>query len=449
MHGVYVNGQKITRAEIAEKDIIAFGNKVTRAEGEYLSSGQAFNFSEYPFLTPLPATHDGVSLTVGKIVREGAIFSNSIDLTEPTKTAPPVSCRKPIPQTSYRVPDYDTDSSKENYTNTVFEQPTPVPFIDLESVPSPAPSHPLDPSEGENDRNPYYNGLDFESELGSDHEYDDEQSYSGSDGSASPYSVRVLEEDDTQSDEAGSEVDEPLESHEDTQMAPVHINDAELVQPKAMYPQVEEKDKICEVAETMSLPYILDPTGHCNTTTATLTPIVGTPPYSGLNDVESLLFSQSKENNVEDGVVDQDKEKDLESQVASLDDRQTDRELENLGLMHQIAASQSRTNELFVQSSSHNGSKRKREIEDDGHEETAAPSTERKLLKLKFNKQHVLKNLFKKSAQAGPRPSKRTKYPAARFALGTVAGAIGGVATVVGVLMTPACEELLSNWPIA
>jgi len=34
MHGVYVNGKKITRTQIFEKDIIAFGNKVTRAEGE-------------------------------------------------------------------------------------------------------------------------------------------------------------------------------------------------------------------------------------------------------------------------------------------------------------------------------------------------------------------------------------------------------------------------------
>ena len=157
MHGVYVNGKKITRTKISTWDIIAFGNKVTRAEGEYLSSDQAFNFSGYPGLTSLSAIHEGVSLTVSKIDRDGAIFTNCIDLTEPTKSAPPISHSKPLPQASYRVPDYDTDSSKENSITTTFEQPTPMQIIDLEPGSSPARSHHSFYSEDEDDGHVYYN----------------------------------------------------------------------------------------------------------------------------------------------------------------------------------------------------------------------------------------------------------------------------------------------------
>ncbi|KAH0292851.1 hypothetical protein M436DRAFT_78416 [Aureobasidium namibiae CBS 147.97] len=458
MHGVYVNGRRITRTPIFEKDIIAFGNKVTRAEGEYLSSSQAFNFSEYPFLTPFPAIHDGVSLTVGEIVRDGAVLSNTIDLTQ---NAPPALCYKPVPQPSYRVPDYESDSSKENSTNTTFAKPTPVPFIDLESVSSPAPSHEdLDQSEDEDYEGLYHNGFGSESELGSDHEGhdypededdfdDDEQSYSGSDCSGSPYSAVAYEEDDTQKDEASFEVDEPLESHEDTQTAPVHVNDAELVQPKAVYPRDEDKEKTRDVAQRMSLSYFLEPAKHWDVPTMPLAPSARTPPCCGSKDPESHSLSQSKKPNIEAEVTNQDEEKDMNGQVTSADGRNIDRELEDLGLKDQTAASQARAEELLVQSSSPTGGKRKRETEDDGHEEIPAPVTERKLLRLKCNQQQMLRDFFTRGAQAAPRPTKRVKRSTARFALGAVAGAIGGVATVVGVLMTPACEELLSNWPIA
>lgn len=456
MHGVYVNGKKTTHTEINEKDMIAFGNKVTRAEGEYWSSDQAFNFSEYPFLTPFPATHDGVSLTVGKIIREGAIFSNPIDLTQPTNNTSPIPCCKSVPQTTYRAPDYDTDSSKENNTNTTFGKPTPVPFIDLEPVSSPAPSEELDYSEDEDTRGLYYTGFESESELGSDQEGndygensddydDDEQSYSGSERSGSPFSARDYEEDHTQKEEAGSVVDEPLESPEDLHTATVHISDAELVQPKAMYPQDEEKDKTRDVAQRMSLAYFLEPSNPWDIPTMPLAP---NPSCCGTKDVEGLPM-EGKNNNLEVGVTDQDEEKDMESQVTSLDDRQTDRELEDLGLKDQIAASQSRADEIVVQSSSPAGGKRKRETEDDGHEDIPAPAPERRLLRLKFDKQRALRDFFKSRPQTGPRPSKRAKHSTARFALGAAAGAIGGVATVVGVLMTPYCEELLSSWPIA
>lgn len=460
MHGVYVNGDKIIRATISEKDTIAFGNKVTRAEGEYWSSGQAFNLSEYPYLTLLPAIHDGVSLTVGKIVREGALFSNPIDLTQPTRNTPPAVWSKPVAQTSYRYPDYDTDSSKENNTNTTFGKHTSVPVINLEPGSSPAPSEELDHSDDEDYRGQYCNGFESESELGSDYEGsdypeneddfdEDEQSYSGSGRSVSPYSARAYEEDDTQKDEVYSEVDEPLESREVTQTAPIHVNDAELVQPQALYPQDEEKEKTRDVAQRMSLSYFLEPTNPWDIPTAPVAPSAGTPPCCGSKDVEGLPVNQSNKINDEAEVINQDEEKDMENQVVFPDAQKIDREREDSDLRLAIAVSKSRAHEPFVQSCSSTGDKRKREIEDDGHEEIPAPAPERKLLRLKFDQQQILRDLFKRDAQTGPRPSKRVKRSTARFALGAVAGAIGGAATVLGVLMTPYCEELLSNWPDA
>ena len=336
-----------------------------------------------------------------------------------------------------------------------------MPFIDLESVSSPAPSHEdLDQSEDEDYTGLYHDGFGSESELGSDyegHDYpededdfdDDEQNYSSSDRSGSPYSAVAYEEDDTQKDEASFEVDEPLESHEDTQTTPVHVNDAELAQPKAMYPQDEEKENTCDVAQRMSLSYFIEPTDHWDIPTIPLAPSPGTPPCCGFKDAESLSMSHSKNPNLEPEVTNQDEEKDMNGQVTSLDGRDIDRELEDLGLKDQIAASQSRAEELLVQPSSPTGGKRKRETEDDGHEEIPALVTERKLLRLEFDQKQMLRDFFMRGAQVATRPTKRVKRSTARFALGAVAGAIGGVATVVGVLMTPACEELLSNWPIA
>jgi len=430
-----------------------------------LSSDQAFNFLEYPFLTPLPATHDGVSLTVGKIVRDGATFSNAIDLTQNTKTASPALYSKPVPQTSYRAPDYDTDSSKENNTTTTFEQPTPVPYIDLEPCSSPARSHRSIYSEDEDDEHDehaYYNDSDCGSELGSDCEgsdypensdeiIDDEQSYSGSDRSGSPCSAAAWDEDDTQGDEAGSEVDEPLESAEENQTAPTYTINTQLAHPEATYPQVEEKQKARGVAETMSLHSILGPTNDWDTCTSTLQPSASVPSHTGLKETDLPFFPQTQKNNVDVGAINIEKEEVLQNKDASPEGQQVDRELEDLGLMRQIVAFQSGANEHLAPSSSPTGSKRKREIEDDGHEDIPAPPTERKSLKLKLQltKQNMLRDLLNRSAQTAPRPTKRAKRSTARFALGAVAGAIGGVATVVGVLMTPACEELLSSWPIA
>ena len=280
---------------------------------------------------------------------------------------------------------------------------------------------------------------------------DDEQSYSGSDRSGSPCSAQASDEDDTQKDEIDLEVDETLESHEEPQTAPYQSNDTDFVQPMATYPQVHEKEKKREVAEMMSLRSILEPTNYWDMTTVTLTPNSILPPYSGPMGAEALPVSQTEENKVEIEVIDEE-EKVIESQDVSHEDWQADRdsEQEDLDLSRAIAASQQEASEVPVASDSPTGSKRKREIEDDGREDAPAPSAERKLLKLKFDKQRILKDFFMAGAQAAAsRPTKRAKRSTARFALGAVAGAIGGVATVVGVLMTPACEELLSSWPIA
>jgi hypothetical protein len=461
MHGVYVNGRKITtRTEIVASDKIAFGSKVTRAEGDYLSCDQAFNFSEYPFLTPLPATHDGVSLTVGKIDRDGANFTNSVDLTDDSTMVPSASYSETVPQTSYRVPDYDTDSSKETTVNTTFKKATPMPHIDLDDGPVPSPARSQIPaySDDEDDEYSYDYGTDPEAELDSDHEGnedsensdefdDDEQSVHDSDRNGSSCcSDAVWEQDDTQRDEADLEIDDPLESHEEPQAAPIYVNNTELVQPKETYPRVEEKGKgkAREATGMMSISYMLEPTDRWNTSSVTLTPSVGMPPTSGPRDAELPLIPQRNDTEVV-------QEKVMESQSVPPEGQQIDAEhdyLTDLGLMQAITASQSRADEMPAQSNSPAGSKRKRHVEDDGHEDVPATSVDRKLLKLKF-KQHILSEFFKSRTQTAPRPIKRAKRSTARFALGAVAGAIGGVATVVGVLMTPACEELLSSWPIA
>jgi hypothetical protein len=464
MHGVYVNGKRIANtAEIIPGDTIAFGNKVTRAEGGHLSSDQAFSFSKYPLLTPLPATHDGVSLTVSEITRGGAIFSNAGDLTKNTYNTPPASHANAITRASYCVPDYDTDSSKEKSTNTASEKPRSIPSIDFESGSSPAHAQDSVCSESEDDENLSYDGSDPESELGGDHESidysgisdgydDDEQSVAGSDYSGAPCSVLEWEQDDTQRYGPDYEVYDPFESHGEVQAATVHVNDTELVQPKATYPQIEKKEKEEKARgppEIMSVPWILEPTDSWNTSSVALTPSAGMPPHSAAKDVEIPPIAQKS--NIEVKAVDQDKEQTQKGHSVSLEGSQVQElgYLADLGLARPITGVQDKATEVSVHSNSPAGSKRKRDIEDDGHEDAPTPSTELKMLWLKANKEHLLKDFFKQRDRTAPRPLKRTKRSTARFALGAIAGAIGGVATVVGVLMTPACEELLANWPIA
>lgn len=412
--------------------------------------------SEYPLLTPLPAIHDGVKLTVNNITRTGATFSNPIDLCESSRTMPPAS---------YRVPDYETDSSKDDSINTTFEQPTVVEYIDLDPVSSPARSHDFVQSEDEHDVQVYYNGYDSDSEFDSDYEAndypenpdefeDDEQSLSGSDGSRSRGSSLAWEEDDMQREQADSELDETLESHEELETASVQVIDTKTSQTQAMFTQIEEKEKAREVAEIMSLPWILEPSDHWNMSAVTVTPnsiMPKVPSPSILKDAELSPIPQD-ENDV--GAAAQDEEEDIEHQDASLETQQTIEELDDIAHStidkeKEASLPTPTVNELFAKVDSPIGSKRKRDIEDDGHEDAPAPSTERKLLKLKFNKQHILKDFFKGHAQVAPRPAKRAKRSTARFALGAFAGAIGGVATVVGVLMTPQCEQMLANWPIS
>ncbi|KAG9557429.1 hypothetical protein KCU71_g6869, partial [Aureobasidium melanogenum] len=472
MHGVYVNGLKISRTAIRPSDNITFGSRVTRAEGESLPSNQAFNFFEHSRLTPLPGTHDGVKLTVNNITRSGATFSNPIDLSESSNTMPypsyktmPCPSYETMPYPSYRVPDYETDSSKDDSINTTFENSAAVDYIDLDPVSSPARSHNFVHSEDEHDTQVYYN--DSDSEFDSDCEASDypenpdefeydEQSHAGSDGSRSPGSSVADEEDDRLRDQVDSEIDEVLEFHEEPEVAPVHVDDTEIAQTKATYTQ-SEKEKAREAAEIMSLPWILEPSDRWNMSAVTLTPnsiMPRVPSPSTLKDTEFLPISQGKKNVDDGGAAAQDTEKDIESQDASLKVQQRDKELDNIegpkiDKEKEVSVTTPTANELFAKVDSPTGSKRKRDIEDDGHEDVPAPSADRKLLKLKFNKQHILKNFFKAQPQIASRPAKRAKRSTAKFALGAFAGAIGGVATVVGVLMTPQCEQLLASWPIS
>ncbi|KAG9584369.1 hypothetical protein KCU86_g9531, partial [Aureobasidium melanogenum] len=435
MHGVYVNGVKISRTAIRPLDSITFGSRVTRAEG----------------------THDGVKLTVNNITRAGATFSNPIDLCESSKTMPPAS---------YRVPDYETDSSKDDSINTTFENSAAVEYIDLEPVSSPNRSHNFVHSEDEHDTQVYYN--DSDSEFDSDCEASDypenpdefeydEQSHAGSDGSRSPGSSVAEEEDDTQRDQVDSEIDNILDIHEEPEITPVHVTHTETAQAEATYTQSEEKEKAREAAEIMSLPWILEPSDCWNMSAVTLTPnsiMPKVPSPSTLKDTELPPISQSKKNVDDAGAAAQGTEKDIESQDASLKAQQSDKELESIQTPKvdkekEVSVPTPTVDELFAKVDSPTGSKRKREIDDDGHEDVPAPSADRKLLKLKFNKQHIFKDFFKGQPQTASRPAKRAKRSTTKFALGAFAGAIGGVATVVGVLMTPQCEQLLANWPIS
>lgn len=480
MHGVYVNGRKIDRTEIHPYDNITFGTKVSRAEGESLPSNQPSSFFEFPLLTTLPGTHDGVRLTVTNITRAGATRSDPIDLCgNSSKTMPPAS---------YRVPDYETDSSKDDTINTTFEKPSAMQYIDLDPVYSPARSHDfVHPEDDHDDTQDYFNGSGSDSEFDSDceasdypenpDEFDyDEQSHADSDGSRSPGSALPEDADDTQIEQEDSELDEVPDFHEEPEILPAHVTNTETSQTKATYTQGNEKAR--EAAEIMSLPWILEPSDRWNMSAVTLTPnsiMPKVPSPSILQDTELAPVSQDKKNVDAAEAAAQDTEKDIESQDASLKAQQSDKELDNIvnklfakvesstDTQHQRAVEDSgledgpvptsvptpTATELIVKVDSPTGSKRKRDIEDDGHEDVPAPCTDRKLLKLKFNKQHILKDFFKAQPQNTSRLVKRAKRSTAKFALGAFAGAIGGVATVVGVLMTPQCEQLLANWPIA
>ena len=411
---------------------------------------QPLNFFQHPRLTHIPGTHDGVRLTMNNITREGATFSNPIDLSGTTKTMPPAS---------YRVPDYETDSSRDDSINTTFEQPAVVEYIDLDPVSSPARSHGFVESEDEFETQVYYNGADSDSEFDSEdkaNDYpenpdefdDDEQSLASSDGSRSRGSSLAWEGENTQRDQVDSELYEVFGSHEEPETAATRVD--ETAPPKATYIQGEEKEKARETAEIMSLPWILEPADRWNMSAVTLTPnsIMPKVPSTSIG----LPISECKKDVSHAGAAAQDTDKHIEDQDTSLEGQQTHSKLDKIEdpkIVKEKEIAVPTANELFAKVDSPFGSKRKRDIEDDGHEDVPAPSTERKLLKLKFNKQQILKDFFKGRTQATSRPAKRAKPSPARFALGAFAGAIGGVATVVGVLMTPQCEQLLASWPIS
>ncbi|KAI5208237.1 hypothetical protein E4T39_01551 [Aureobasidium subglaciale] len=493
MHGVYVNGRKITRTEIFDFDEIRLGSQVTRAEGEYLHFDQAFNFSERAFLTPLSAVHDGVQVQITNIARQGANFSNFINSTNT------------VPPPSYRVPDYDTDSSNDHSADLTFHKTPTVDVIDLAPVSSPVRSRSLEVYHFEEDGSENDCDSDFESDYEAndypdnpdDLDEDGEQSISGSDRSESP-GLSEAWDDYPKEDDVDYDSDESLEAHIKNQQ--VAFDAPQSPKPhESWMPIPVEKAKARDVAEEkMSIPWLVEPSTLANDwnipapSSTSITQTFGMPKMSSpviCIRADAATIPENETKHVDDGLISEEKKKLTEavsqalelgeldvlevpsasaatsntislasSEAAKVDEKKevaapTDAAVAELFanvVDKEVAAPTPIAAELFAQVESPTTGKRKREANDDGCEEATAPVSGRKLLKLRFGQQHksTLQNLFKRQVTTAPRPIKRAKRSTAKSALKVFASAMGGAAAMVGVLMTPQCEQWLANWPI-
>ncbi|THY23602.1 hypothetical protein D6D01_05924 [Aureobasidium pullulans] len=507
MHGVYVNGRKILRTEIFQHDKIRFGSQVTRAEGEFLPPTQAFNFDEYPLLTPIPATFDGVEVQITNIVRSGASFSNPFSTSTLTSTSItlPESSKKVNPP-SYRVPGYDTDSSKEDLTSTTSEEPSifvkpsvstkpstvikPATYIDLD--PPSSPVYACSVVEVDDFTENMSEDLsDFDSEFDDGYDYPDnpdeidhdDDSQAASDRDESPGLSESFNDYSDEEDVIDSESEESFETQLDnTTVLPVvesfNSKAADTQAHTQTQTQAQEVEKPRDTAEeVMSIPWLVE-----NSMTAAAHewyyPNTTLPQYHH-DSIKIPLASTRKDASLATSKDDisaapRDQKNDSEAKaIQNTDDLRVDDVVfkEVIAESHaapaaftpiiapepavaekQIAAPAPTAAELFHKVDSPTGSKRKRDVEDDGHEELPASSTARRLFRFRLGPQHkkALANLLPKRTivKAAPRPIKRTKRSTAKVALSAFAGALGGMATVVGVLMTPQCEQLLANWPI-
>ncbi|THV73976.1 hypothetical protein D6D28_02892 [Aureobasidium pullulans] len=513
MHGVYVNGRKILRTEIFSRDEIRFGSQVTRAEGEFLPPTQAFNFDEYPLLTPIPATFDGVEVRITNIVRSGASFSNPFSTSTLTNTSTSVTLlgsNKKVNPPSYRVPGYDTDSSKEDLTSITSEEPSisvkpsistkpstvikPATYIDLDPPSPPVYARSVVEVDDFTD-NMSEEVSDFDSEFDDGYDYPDnpdeidhdDDSQAASDRDESPGLSESFNDYSDEEDVIDSESEESFETQLDnTTMLPVvesfkskaattQAHTQTQTQAQAQAQEVEKPRDTAE--EVMSIPWLVE-----NSMTAAAHewyyPNITLPQlhYDSIKiplapSQKDAILATSKD---DISAAPRDQKKDSEVQaIQNTDDLRADDVVskEVIAESHaapaafipiiasepavaekQIAAPAPTTAELFHKVDSPTGSKRKRDVEDDGHEETAASSTARRLFKFRLGPQHTnaLANLLPKrtTVKAAPRPIKRAKRSTAKVALSAFAGALGGMATVVGVLMTPQCEQLLANWPM-
>ncbi|THX49663.1 hypothetical protein D6D06_08428 [Aureobasidium pullulans] len=511
MHGVYVNGRKILRTEIFSRDEIRFGSQVTRAEGEFLPPTQAFNFDEYPLLTPIPATFDGVEVRITNIVRSGASFSNPFSTSTLTNTSTTVTLpenSKKVNPPSYRVPGYDTDSSKEDLTSTTSEEPSifvkpsvstkpstvikPATYIDLDPLSPPVYARSVVEVDDFTD-NMSEEVSDFDSEFDDGYDYPDnpdeidhdDDSQAASDRDESPGLSESFNDYSDEEDVIDSESEESFETQMDnTTVLPVvdsfksKAADTQAHTQTQTQAQAQEVEKPRDTAEeVMSIPWLVE-----NSMTAAAHewyyPNITLPQlhYDSIKiplapSQKDAILTTSKDD-ISAAPRDQKKDSEVKA-IQNTDDLRVDDVVskEVIAESHtapaaftpiitsepavaekQIAAPAPTAAEIFHKVDSPTGSKRKRDVEDDGHEETAASSTARRLFKFRLGPQHTkaLANLLPKrtTVKAAPRPIKKAKRSTAKVALSAFAGALGGMATVVGVLMTPQCEQLLANWPM-
>ncbi|KAI5210935.1 hypothetical protein E4T38_01792 [Aureobasidium subglaciale] len=492
MHGVFVNGRKITLTEIFDFDEIRFGSQVTRAEGEYLHFDQAFNFSERTYLTPHPAVHDGVQVKITNIARQGANF------TALTNFANLANGTKPNPPPSYRVPDYDTDSSADHSAELTFHKTPTMHVIDLDPVSSPVRSRSLEIHQFEEDGSEN----DCDSDLESDYESNDypddpdeldedgEQSISASDRSdrsdrsESP-GLSEAWDDYPREDEVDFDSDDLAETHGQPQQ-PTSLYSGNPKPQESWARLLSEKEKVRDATEAkMSIPWLVDstlandwnvPAPFSTSVTQTFdipkapSPLICHKAGIAINSVEE----KKKDVDAGDILAQELKLSDAVSRALELEDQELEtsaspetakvEEKEKVAAPTGAAIAELLTNvveekevaptptaaELFAKVDSPIGGKRKRETNDDGREEVTTPAPGHKLLKLRFGQQHknTLQNLFKKQVTTTPRPIKRVKRSTAKSALKVFASAMGGAAAMVGVLMTPQCEQWLANWPI-
>ncbi|KEQ85918.1 hypothetical protein M438DRAFT_187012 [Aureobasidium pullulans EXF-150] len=488
MHGVYVNGRKILRTEIFSRDEIRFGSQVTRAE----------------------ATFDGVEVRITNIVRSGASFSNPFSTSTLTNTSTSVTLpesSKKVNPPSYRVPGYDTDSSKEDLTSITSEEPSitvkpsistkpstvikPATYIDLDPPSPPVYARSVVEVDDFTD-NMSEEVSDFDSEFDDGYDYPDnpdeidhdDDSQAASDRDESPGLSESFNDYSDEEDVIDSESEESFETQLDnTTVLPVvesfKSKAADTQAHTQTQAQAQEVEKPRDTAEeVMSIPWLVE-----NSMTAAANewyyPHI-TLPQLHYDSIKIPLAPSQKDDSLATSKDDisaapRDQKKDPEIKaIQNTDDLRIDDDVvvqeviaesrvapavftpitapEPAVAEKQIAAQAPTAAELFHKVDSPTGSKRKRDVEDDGHEALPASSTARRLFKFRLGPQHkkALANFLPKRTivKAAPRPIKRAKRSTAKVALSAFAGALGGMATVVGVLMTPQCEQLLANWPM-
>ena len=458
-------------------------------------------FDEYPLLTPIPATFDGVEVQITNIDRSGASFSNLFSNSTLTSTSVtlPESSKKVNPP-SYRVPGYDTGSSNKDLISTtseepsIFVQPTvstkpsiifkPTTYIDLDPPSPPVYARSVVEFDDFIENMPEDLSV-FDSEFDDDYNYPDnadeidhdDDSQAASDRDESPSLSESFNDYSDEEDVIDSEPEESFETQLDnTTVLPVFKSlnskntDTQTLSKTQTQAQALEVEMPRDTAEeVMSIPWLVE-----NSITAAAHggyyPNITLPQLH--HDSIKIPLAPSQKDDIFAAPRDQKKDSEVKT-IQSTDDFRVDDVVvkkviaaspaapavftpmiapEPAGTEKQMSAQAPNAAELFHKVDSPTGSKRKRDVEDDGHKETPASSTARMFFKFRLGPQHkkVLVNFLPKRTvvKAAPRPTKRAKGSTAKVALIAFASALGGMATAVGVLMTLQCEQLLADWPV-